>query len=58
MRNRATLIMNMTEMLASIPALRYCPLFFIDCRKCKRLHFLDDSTCLWRPKKKAFPDPQ
>lgn len=57
MRNRATLIESVSQLLASIPAPRYCPVFFIDCRKCERLHFLDDSTCLWRPKQKAVPDP-
>jgi hypothetical protein len=47
---RTTMLQNVTKMLATIPVPRYCPVFFIDCQDCGRLHFLDDATCAWAPR--------
>jgi hypothetical protein len=52
-RNRGTLIKNLTEMFSAVPAPTYWPLFFIDCMQCRNLHFLDDSSCLWKPGSKV-----
>jgi hypothetical protein len=52
-RNRDTLVKNVSAMLAEIPAPTYWPLFFIDCMDCRRLHFLDDPSCVWKPAPKT-----
>jgi hypothetical protein len=54
-RNRETLVNNVSRMLADIPAPAYWPLFFIDCMDCDRLHFLHDASCLWKPEQRAVP---
>jgi hypothetical protein len=54
-RNRATLVSNVSRMLGHIPPPTYLPLFFIDCMDCGRLHFLHDASCLWKPKQKSVP---
>lgn len=51
--NRRIMLQSVTRMLGSIAVPRYCPVFFIDCQDCGRLHFLDDATCAWAPRKKA-----
>jgi hypothetical protein len=55
LRNREILLNNVSRMFAEITVPSYWPLFFIDCIVCGRLHFLDDASCLWKPKKKAAP---
>jgi hypothetical protein len=45
LNKRAVLIEKVSELLATIPAPRYCPVVFIDCRKCRRLHYLDQGEC-------------
>ncbi len=52
-RNRHILIQSVSAMLADIPAPTYSPLFFIDCMDCRRLHFLNDPSCVWRPTQKT-----
>ncbi|MGH9358278.1 MAG: hypothetical protein ACRD22_09925, partial [Terriglobia bacterium] len=47
---RTTMLQNVAKMLATIPAPRYRPVFFIDCQDCGRLHFLDDASCAWAPR--------
>lgn len=52
MNNRRILLQNVCTMLGAIPAPRCCPVFFLQCEDCKRLHFLDDTTCKWKPRDK------
>jgi hypothetical protein len=52
-RNRDILVKNVSAMLSEIPAPTYWPLFFIDCMNCRRLHFLNDPSCVWKPARKA-----
>jgi len=56
MNYRSILLQNVCRMLGTIPAPRYCPVFFIQCEDCKRLHFLDDPTCKWKPRDKMRDD--
>ncbi|MBI1897575.1 MAG: hypothetical protein HYS04_13775, partial [Acidobacteria bacterium] len=53
--NRKAILASVATMLGQIPAPRYCPLFFIDCEDCGRLHFLDDTACVWKPRGRAAP---
>src|SRR6267154_416639 len=36
--NRKILIERIPELLATIPARRYCPVMFVDCRACRRIN--------------------
>jgi hypothetical protein len=57
LENRKIMLQNVTVMLGSITVPRYCPVFFIDCQDCGRLHLLDDTTCGWKPRRKAVSVP-
>jgi hypothetical protein len=53
MDNRRLLVQNVSMMLGMIPVPRYCPVVFIHCQDCRRLHFLDDPNCIWKPRDKV-----
>jgi hypothetical protein len=43
--HRGALLRNIPNLMAHLPAPRYFPVVFIDCRKCKSVHYLDDPSC-------------
>jgi len=47
LRHRAALLQNIPKALAHLPAPRYFPVVFVDCRKCRAVHYLDDPSCPW-----------
>lgn len=53
MSNRRAMIQNICRMLGTIPRPRHCPVFFVDCQVCGRLHYLDDPACHWTPRGKV-----
>jgi hypothetical protein len=45
---RAALLENIPKLLAYLPIPSYFPVVFIDCRKCKAIHYLEDPSCSWK----------
>lgn len=43
--HRAALLSNIPIVLAHLPAPRYFPVVFVDCRICQSIHYLDDPMC-------------
>jgi len=46
LRHRASLLANIPKLLADLPAPRYFPVVFIDCRSCGTIHYFDDAACV------------
>jgi|SRR5579871_3091264 len=55
--NRRTLLASIASMLGAVPVPRYCPVFFIDCMECGRLHLLEDPACRWMPRHRGQTGP-
>src|SRR5579862_2291695 len=53
MENRKALLANVPLMLGSLPRPRYFPVTFVDCRKCRKLHYLEDPACTWNRREVA-----
>jgi hypothetical protein len=45
--HRAVMLQKIPELLAHLPCPRYFPVVFMDCRKCKLIHYLEDPACFW-----------
>ncbi len=46
MENRKALLANIPRMLDGLPRPRYFPVIFVDCRKCRKVHYLEDPACV------------